>query len=106
MATCKYCGEPNLTWDNTDSGWKLISSNGTRHICPPKEKESTPTITGDTTTKIIGNPPKELIRWYAKGGNMKLQWFSMEHKRWIDVPIYAGDQDDFASLIDEDDIPF
>ena len=41
MTTCKHCDEPNLTWFNTDSGWRLVSSvkeqnneiTGIAHVC-------------------------------------------------------------------------
>ena len=31
MATCKYCGALNLTWKETDEGWRLFNADGSRH---------------------------------------------------------------------------
>ena len=33
MASCKFCGEPELYWEKTESGWRLFSAPGKTHVC-------------------------------------------------------------------------
>jgi len=109
MATCKFCGEPNLVWDQTDFGWKLMNLDGSKHVCPIKEKPEA-AIGNSKGSKNVALP-KELLRWFVKLGEMKLQWYSMKHKCWINVPVYGETQASFADAQDADetddfDVPF
>ena len=33
---CDRCGEDELRWLSTTSGWRLIDANGDKHLCSPK----------------------------------------------------------------------
>jgi len=38
--TCKYCGEGNLTWVETEKGWRLFDVEDKTHSCKqPTEEE-------------------------------------------------------------------
>ena len=38
--TCKYCGNTQLQWRETDAGFKLFSLDGDRHICEGMTKQA------------------------------------------------------------------
>ena len=40
VVTCKYCGNTQLQWRETDAGFKLFSLDGDRHICEGMTKQA------------------------------------------------------------------
>jgi len=38
--TCKYCGNEQLQWRETDAGFKLFTLDGERHICEGMRKQA------------------------------------------------------------------
>lgn len=38
ITKCKRCGEENLTWSETEHGWRLFNAAGDRHNCPNRPK--------------------------------------------------------------------